>query len=57
MILPAFAAPRRVGPIREHPRDMEPQGFTVPKKEWWHFDYQDRREYGIENIPFEKIKR
>jgi D-alanyl-D-alanine dipeptidase/CubicO group peptidase (beta-lactamase class C family) len=34
---------------------MEMQGFTVDKEEWWHFDYKDWREYGIGNVPFDRI--
>jgi len=34
---------------------MESEGFTVYESEWWHFDYQDWREYAIENIPFENL--
>jgi D-alanyl-D-alanine dipeptidase len=34
---------------------MESEGFTVFDSEWWHFDYQDWREYAIQNIPFEKL--
>jgi D-alanyl-D-alanine dipeptidase len=34
---------------------MEAAGFTVYPAEWWHFDYKDWREYGILNIPFERI--
>ena len=34
---------------------MESEGFTVFESEWWHFDYQDWREYAIGNIPFEKL--
>ena len=36
-------------------RAMESEGFTVYEAEWWHFDYKDWREYGILNIPFEKL--
>jgi D-alanyl-D-alanine dipeptidase len=36
-------------------RAMESEGFTVYESEWWHFDYKDWREYGILNIPFEKL--
>ena len=36
---------------------MEAEGFTVYEYEWWHFDYQDWRSYGIQNIPFEDIPR
>jgi D-alanyl-D-alanine dipeptidase len=28
---------------------MESQGFTVNPGEWWHFDYRDWSEYGIQN--------
>jgi len=35
---------------------MEKQGFKVFQSEWWHFDYQDWPHYGIQNIPFEKIR-
>ena len=34
---------------------MEAQGFLVYEFEWWHFDYQDWREYPVLNIPFEKL--
>jgi len=23
--------------------------------EWWHFDYKDWKQYGIGNIPFERV--
>ena len=36
-------------------RAMASDGFTVYESEWWHFDYKDWREYGILNIPFEKL--
>jgi len=36
-------------------RAMESEGFTIYESEWWHFDYKDWREYGILNIPFEKL--
>jgi len=35
---------------------MEAQGFKVIREEWWHFDYQDWKEYRIQNIPFKKIR-
>lgn len=35
---------------------MEAEGFTVYEAEWWHFDYQDWRKYGIGNLTFEQIK-
>jgi D-alanyl-D-alanine dipeptidase len=34
---------------------MESEGFTVFESEWWHFDYQDWREYAIGNVSFEKL--
>lgn len=34
---------------------MEAEGFTVYPAEWWHFDYQDWRQYRILDIPFERI--
>jgi D-alanyl-D-alanine dipeptidase len=34
---------------------MESEGFTVNEDEWWHFDYKDWKQYGILNVPFEKI--
>jgi CubicO group peptidase (beta-lactamase class C family)/D-alanyl-D-alanine dipeptidase len=34
---------------------MESEGFTVYPEEWWHFDYNDWRNYPIQNIPFEQI--
>jgi len=36
-------------------REMEKQGFTVYPSEWWHFDYQDWKEYAIQNVPFEQL--
>jgi zinc D-Ala-D-Ala dipeptidase len=36
-------------------RVMESEGFTVNEDEWWHFDYKDWKQYGILNVPFEKI--
>lgn len=30
---------------------MERHGFTVYEHEWWHFDHEDWREYGIGNEP------
>ena len=35
---------------------MEAQGFKVLREEWWHFDYQDWKEYRIQNVPFRKIQ-
>jgi D-alanyl-D-alanine dipeptidase len=37
-------------------RAMEQQGFRVFDSEWWHFDYRDWPNYGIGNVPFEKIR-
>jgi D-alanyl-D-alanine dipeptidase len=34
---------------------MEAEGFTVNSGEWWHFDYRDWREYGIQNEVFSEI--
>jgi D-alanyl-D-alanine dipeptidase len=34
---------------------MESEGFTVNEDEWWHFDYKDWKQYGILNVPFEKL--
>jgi D-alanyl-D-alanine dipeptidase len=36
-------------------RAMEEQGFAVIPHEWWHFDYKDWREYGIQNVRFEDL--
>ena len=36
-------------------RAMESEGFTVYEAEWWHFDYQDWKEYPILNVPFENL--
>jgi D-alanyl-D-alanine dipeptidase len=36
-------------------RQMEKQGFTVFPSEWWHFDYRDWKQYGIQNVPFDQI--
>ena len=36
-------------------RAMESEGFTVNEDEWWHFDYKDWKQYGILNMPFEKL--
>lgn len=35
---------------------MEAEGFTVYKYEWWHFDYDDWRNYPILDIPFSEIQ-
>jgi D-alanyl-D-alanine dipeptidase len=34
---------------------MEAEGFTVYPFEWWHFDYNDWRSYGIMDVPFEQL--
>ena len=36
-------------------RAMEKQGFTVYEGEWWHFDHESWREYGIQNEVFSQI--
>ncbi len=35
---------------------MEAQGFTIDEYEWWHFNYQDWKLYGIQDIPFNEIE-
>jgi CubicO group peptidase (beta-lactamase class C family)/D-alanyl-D-alanine dipeptidase len=43
---------------RELLRDaMEEQGFRVYDAEWWHFDYQDWREYPILNQTFDQLEK
>ncbi|MEQ9400142.1 MAG: serine hydrolase [Longimicrobiales bacterium] len=34
---------------------MEEQGFSVYEWEWWHFDYDEWREYPILNLRFEEL--
>jgi D-alanyl-D-alanine dipeptidase len=34
---------------------MEAEGFTVFEAEWWHFDYNNWRDYPILDIPFEGL--
>ena len=34
---------------------MEAEGFAVNPGEWWHFDYRDWGEYGIQNDVFSEI--
>jgi D-alanyl-D-alanine dipeptidase len=34
---------------------MEAEGFNVYEAEWWHFDYQDWRQYRIQNLTFEQL--
>jgi serine beta-lactamase-like protein LACTB len=36
-------------------RAMQAKGFTVYEAEWWHFDYQDWRNYPILNKAFEQL--
>lgn len=38
-------------------RAMEAQGFALNPSEWWHFDYQDWRQYAIGNVAFDRIGR
>jgi D-alanyl-D-alanine dipeptidase len=35
---------------------MEAEGFTVYPAEWWHFDYQDWKQYRIQDIRFEQMR-
>lgn len=37
-------------------RTMEAHGFAVNPTEWWHFDYQGWRDYGVLNVPFEDVR-
>ncbi len=34
---------------------MEAEGFAIYEFEWWHFDYQDWKQYRIGNVTFEDI--
>lgn len=36
-------------------RTMEAEGFTVYEAEWWHFDHEDWREYGLQNATFDQL--
>ena len=36
---------------------MEAEGFTVYQAEWWHFDYNDWRQYRIMDMSFEAFGR
>jgi D-alanyl-D-alanine dipeptidase len=36
-------------------RVMEAEGFKVNPQEWWHFDHDTWRSYGINNVPFDRI--
>lgn len=35
---------------------METHGFTVYETEWWHFDFNDWKNYPICDIPFDALK-
>jgi zinc D-Ala-D-Ala dipeptidase len=47
---PAQAAHRKV--LRDA---MMHEGFLLYPSEWWHYDYDDWREYPILDVPFERI--
>jgi D-alanyl-D-alanine dipeptidase len=47
------AEQRRLRELLRHA--MEAEGFTVYPQEWWHYDYRDWREYGIQNVRFEEL--
>lgn len=34
---------------------MEAEGFSVYEVEWWHFDFEDWREYPILDLPFDAL--
>ena len=36
-------------------RVMEAEGFKVNPHEWWHFDHDTWRSYGIGNVPFDQV--
>jgi D-alanyl-D-alanine dipeptidase len=36
-------------------RVMEAEGFKVNPHEWWHFDHDTWRSYGINNVPFGQV--
>ncbi|HEX7980510.1 MAG TPA: M15 family metallopeptidase [Gemmatimonadaceae bacterium] len=36
-------------------RVMEAEGFKVNPTEWWHFDHESWRSYGINNVPFDQV--
>jgi D-alanyl-D-alanine dipeptidase len=36
-------------------RVMEAEGFKVNPHEWWHFDHDSWKSYGINNVPFDQI--
>ncbi|MEY4857383.1 MAG: hypothetical protein RLZZ97_2213, partial [Gemmatimonadota bacterium] len=38
-------------------RAMVAEGFTVYEAEWWHFDFNDWRQYPIGTATFEEIER
>jgi D-alanyl-D-alanine dipeptidase len=37
-------------------RVMEAEGFTVNPNEWWHFDFNNWKNYAIGNVAFDKIR-
>ena len=47
---PAQAAHRAI--LREA---MVRAGFLLYPPEWWHYDYQDWREYPVLDVPFEEL--
>jgi len=34
---------------------LEAEGFRVFELEWWHFDFQDWKQYRIGNATFEQL--
>jgi len=34
---------------------MEAEGFSVYEVEWWHFDFEDWREYPLLDVPFDRL--
>lgn len=42
--------------LRDLLRDaMQTEGFAVYEPEWWHYDFEDWREYPIQNLSFSEI--
>jgi zinc D-Ala-D-Ala dipeptidase len=35
---------------------LEKEGFRVNPDEWWHFDYQDWKQYRVLDVPFDQIR-
>jgi D-alanyl-D-alanine dipeptidase len=35
---------------------MEKEGFAVNPDEWWHFDYQDWKQYRVLDLPFDQVR-